>query len=157
MEPIPDIERARAIAAAYIEYAPRTRAEVERRLNRAGIESAVVMSVVDSLCDTGVIDDRAFALAWVESRSRSRGLGAARLEAELRRKGVAPETIAASLATLDPADQVQKAGALARSFIGSADISDAGVRRRLAGYLLRRGHSWETVKQVLCEMAQNMR
>jgi len=150
-----DREAAHAVAAAYIDHAPRTKAEVERRLERAGFDAAVIAAVIEEFAKVGLLDDRAFALAWVESRSRSRQLGRVRLEVELRRRGVAREDIEAALATLEGQDEMDRARSLARAFLGSADIHDPKVRKRLAGYLLRRGHAWDTIEQVLLDIESN--
>lgn len=157
METSDDIRSARALAEAYLAHCPRTQAEVVRRLRRAGYEDGTIKTVVDALAGADLLDDMAFAREWVESRSRSRKLGRVRLEAELRRKGVESDAIAEALAGLDSEAQAGRALELARGFIGSADISDPAVRRRLAGYLQRRGHAWETIKQVLCDMAEKER
>jgi regulatory protein len=151
------IRSARNMAEAYVAHCPRTQAEVVRRLRRAGYDADTVETVVDELASAGLLNDRAFARDWVESRSRSRKLGSVRLEAELRRKGVETDAISEALAELDGAAQTARALELARAFIGSADIRDPAARRRLAGYLQRRGHSWETIKQVLCDMTENER
>ena len=49
---------------------------------------AVVKALWDSWADDAVIDDRAFARAWVTSRHYGRGLARKALAGELRRKGV---------------------------------------------------------------------
>lgn len=139
---------ARALAMSYIEHAPRTTAEVRRRLQRAGFDETVVEVVLNDLTASGVLDDRAFAMAWVESRSRARKLGAVRLESELRRKGIPTEIIAEALSALPEERSRETALELARAFLGSADPDDPAVRRRLAGYLLRRGHAWDTIEEV---------
>jgi len=150
-----DYDAAIAIAGRYIEHAPRTRSEVERRLQRAGFEAAVIEAAVKALERAGLVDDRAFARAWVESRSRSRGYGRIRLETELRRKGVDSETISEALAVMEPDSESNRALTVARSLLGSADIADRAVRQRLAGYLHRRGYSWDTIEQVIEAIVSN--
>ncbi len=147
-----DQDAARSVAADFVDRAPRTVAEVERRLRRGGFDPKTVEAVIADLVRAGLLDDRAFALAWVESRSRSRKLGRLRLDSELRRKGVPSEVIAEALATIAEEDAISHARSLAQAFLGSADIEDARVRQRLAGYLLRRGHAWDTIEQVLLEL-----
>ncbi len=146
---------ARAIAEAYIAHAPRTAAEVVRRLRRSGFDESVIETTVADLTRAGLINDRAFAFAWVESRSRSKGYGRVRLESELRRKGVDSHIIGEALAAVETEREADSARAVAMRLLGSADIADYAVRRRLAGYLQRRGYPWETIEQVIADIASN--
>ena len=150
-----DYETAIAVARKYLEHTPRTRHEVEVRLRRASIDPVTIASVMGVLERAGLVDDRAFAAAWVESRSRSKGYGRVRLESELRRKGVDSEIIGEALAQLGADCELDRALTAARSLVGTADTADPGVRRRLAGYLHRRGYSWDTIEQVVSDIASN--
>lgn len=151
MDPSPpdDFQKALGIALRYLDSAPRTIAAVRTRLRRAGWDDRVIEGVIERLVDAELLDDRKFADAWVESRSRSRKLGPIRLSAELRRKGIAPELIAEALERHAPEDEDAAIFDLAKTLLGAADPADPDVRRRLGQRLLRRGHPWEAVKQVL--------
>ncbi len=65
--------------------------------------------VLARLADVGLIDDAAFARAWVESRHRNRGLARRALSAELRQRGVDGQDIEAAVSALDPADEMATA------------------------------------------------
>ena len=150
-----EAQSARAIAEAFIAHTPRTAAEVLRRLRQAGYDEDIVARTLADLERAGLVDDRAFAMAWVESRSRSKGYGRVRLETELRRKGVDSEVIGEALKQIEPEREHSLARSVALHLLGSADIADYAVRRRLAGYLQRRGYSWETIEQVIADIASN--
>jgi len=81
-------------AARLLEARPRSSAEVRRRLEQAGYQAGLVQGAIDRLADLGMLDDEAFARAWVESRDRTRPRGERALREELRRAGVAEEVIA---------------------------------------------------------------
>lgn len=155
MEYEDSLHAARAMALRYLADAPRTCAEVVRKLQRARYDAETIRAVVEGLRSAGILDDRAFAEAWVESRSRARKLGRVRLESELRTKGVDAEIIHDVLAKLPVDEELENARRLARAYLGSADPGDRAVRQRLAGYLLRRGHVWDTIEQVLLELESN--
>ena len=53
---------------------PRTRKELAEGLRRRGIPDEVADRVLDRFSDVGLVDDAAFANAWVTSRHRGRGL-----------------------------------------------------------------------------------
>ncbi len=49
--------------------------------------------VLGAYSEVGLIDDQAFAAAWVSSRHRGRGLARRALAQELRHRGVEEETV----------------------------------------------------------------
>lgn len=151
-------ESAKMLAINYIDFAPRTVAEVRRRLTKAGYAEEVVEDVIADLIRAELLDDTKFSADWVESRSRAKRLGRARLGAELRRKGVAREEVDRALGDLDPDAELAAALELARKRVSAADMEEsaaaerAAERRRLAGYLQRRGYKWEIIEQVFARM-----
>ena len=72
----------------FLEARSRSVHEVRRRLTTAGYRADLVQGAIDKLGDIGVLDDEAFARAWVESRDRARPRGERALREELRHKGI---------------------------------------------------------------------
>ena len=60
---------------AFLEPRARSVAEVRRRLTGAGYRADLVDGVIERLLEFGMLDDEAFARAWVESRDRARPRG----------------------------------------------------------------------------------
>jgi regulatory protein len=75
-------------AARFLEARSRSVAEVRRRLTSAGYRRELVDGAIARLGDLGMLDDEAFARAWVESRDRARPRGERALRDELRLKGI---------------------------------------------------------------------
>lgn len=75
-------------AAGFLEARSRSVAEVRRRLTRAGFRADLVEGAIERLTELGMLDDEAFARAWVESRDRARPRGERAIREELRLKGV---------------------------------------------------------------------
>jgi len=75
-------------AARFLEARSRSIAEVRRRLKTAGYRADLVDGAIARMTDLGMLDDEAFARAWVESRDRARPRGERALQNELRLKGV---------------------------------------------------------------------
>lgn len=98
-------------------------------------------TVLDRFGEVGLIDDQAFAEAWVSSRHRGRGLAGRALRQELSQRGVDRRTAAAAVANLDEDTERQTARALVRRraqrLTGLAP--DVAVRR-LVGMLARKGY-----------------
>ena len=75
-------------ALRFLESRARSAAEVRGRLVRHGYRPDLVEGCIGRLVELGMLDDAAFAQAWVESRDRARPRGERALRAELRQKGV---------------------------------------------------------------------
>jgi regulatory protein len=132
---------------------PRTRAELERSLGRAGAPDEMVGEVLDRLTGVGLIDDVAYAQAYVRTGIAVRRRGTRSLRAELRGRGVAPEVIEMAAAKVD--DEAERATALAlatRRAAGLSRLAPDARRRRVTALLLRRGFSGALVSSVLAEV-----
>lgn len=85
-------------AARYLELRPRSVVEVRRHLLRAAFPEPLVERTLERLQELGILDDRAFAKAWVESRDRAKPRGQVALRRELALKGIDRDMTAAVLA-----------------------------------------------------------
>jgi regulatory protein len=133
-------------ALRFLEARSRSIAEVRRRLASAGYRSDLVDGTVDHLLALGVLDDAAFARAWVGSRDRARPRGESALREELRLKGIDAAVIAAVLEErrLDvagdgaSADEAAAGRVLERHARALARIEDPRARRQRAYAILAR-------------------
>jgi len=111
-QPADPATAARDACIRLLSVRPRTRAELDTALRRRGFDDDVITDVLDRYSDVGMIDDEAFARAWVTSRHHSKGLAKRALADELRRKGVADDDLGAALDELDGDTEVETARAL---------------------------------------------
>jgi regulatory protein len=139
-EPGDEAERAREICLNQLAVRPRTRAELAAALARRGISEEVTAQVLDRYDEVGLIDDAAFARAWVSSRHHGRGLARRALASELRRRGVDAETAGAALEDLDPDTEAETARTLVDRKLRTARGEPEAIFRRLAGMLARKGY-----------------
>ncbi|MFE4515177.1 recombination regulator RecX [Kitasatospora sp. NPDC056783] len=134
--------RARDICLRLLTGAAKTRRQLADALRKREIPDEVADAVLTRLEEVGLIDDAAFATAWVESRHAVRGLSRRALAQELRTKGVAADLVEQAVAQLDHDDETDAARALVERKLRSTRGLDAQVRtRRLVGMLARRGYS----------------
>jgi regulatory protein len=149
-------EVARDICLRQLAVRPRTRAELATALRRGGIANEVAAEVLDRYDEVGLIDDEAFARAWVTSRHHGRGLARRALAGELRQRGVDGETLGAALTELDPATEAATARALVdRKLRGMAGAAPDAAFRRLAGMLARKGYPAGLAFRIVKEALEN--
>jgi regulatory protein len=134
--------------------APRTQAQLAEALRKRGIPDEVAEEVLGRFAEVRLIDDAAFAEAWVESRHHGRGLARRALAAELRQRGVAQPDIAAAVGTLSPQREAETARALAdRRLATTRGLAPEARIRRLTGLLARKGYpaglAYRVVKEAL--------
>ncbi|WP_309299540.1 regulatory protein RecX [Phytohabitans aurantiacus] len=119
---------------------PRTRAELAKALAKRGISDETSAQVLDRYDEVGMIDDAAFARAWVSSRHHGRGLARRALANELRQRGVAGDTVSEALDNLDDDTEAATARALVDRKLRVTRGSPESVYRRLVGMLARKGY-----------------
>ncbi|MFX4294609.1 recombination regulator RecX [Streptomyces bohaiensis] len=135
------VEQARAICLRLLTGTPRTRSQLATALRRREIPEEAIEAVLSRFEEVGLIDDAAFAGAWVDSRHHGRGLARRALARELRTKGVEPAVIDEAVARLDPEQEEETARALVERKMHATRGLDRQRRvRRLAGMLARRGY-----------------
>ncbi|MEU4213500.1 recombination regulator RecX [Streptomyces sp. NPDC026206] len=139
--PPPPEEQARAICLRLLTGSPRTRKQLADALAKRGIADDVAAEVLSRFEDVGLIDDGAFAEAWVESRHHGRGLARRALALELRTKGVDSTLIDEAVGRLDSEQEERTARELVERKLRSTRGLDREKRlRRLAGMLARKGY-----------------
>lgn len=144
---------ARSIALRKLTAQDRTRHELARALQQRDVPEEVADQVLDRLQEVGLVDDAAFAEAWVESRQQRRHLSRSALRRELRAKGVDRDQIDTALDSVGLGDELIAARELARRRqVTLGDLPYQVRYRRLAGVLGRRGFSSGVVTQVLREV-----
>lgn len=150
-------EVARAIVLRQLTAGPRTRAQLATALARRGTPDDVIAEVLDRFTDVGLIDDAAFATAWVQSRQRGRGLARRRLAQELHTRGVDAALVRDALDQLDPEDERAAARALVeRRLPALAALERDAIVRRLVGMLARKGYNPGMAMQVVLDAMRDV-
>jgi regulatory protein len=145
---------AREVCLRLLTMSPRTRSQLTEALRRKNVPVDVADRVLSRFSEAGLIDDAAFSRAWVESRHRGRGLAGRALAAELRRRGVADETVQEAVSVLDSDQEESRARDLVDRRLASTRGSDPVSRmRKLVGMLARKGYApglaYRVVKEAL--------
>jgi regulatory protein len=183
-DPVDDADRARLVhedtrwqlreaALSLLATRPRSRQELARRLRGKGFARALVDDCLSGLAARQLVDDGAFAHAFLRDRLRLRPKGGRRLTQELREKGVDPAAAEQAVAEVFAEQGVsEEALALdaARAWLRRQNVdvqtaltgparSPERIRalRRLQGFLARRGFTGELVRQASSAVVEGAR
>jgi regulatory protein len=150
-------EVARTICLRMLTGRSCTRAELAVELRKRNVPADAAEAVLGRLDEVGLVDDAAFAAAWVERQRRTRGLSRRALATELRRKGVADDEVAEAVAVVSDDDERTRAAELvARKLSGVRNLDHDRQVARLVGMLARKGYgpgvAYSVVREALGEL-----
>ena len=144
------LSKAKERALNLLDYRQRSKAEVARRLSMAGFSEDIIEETVAHLERIGLLNDAEFSHAWVNHRIVEQGMGKARMKWELRQKGVSDDVAQEALASLNENAEYESAIDLARRrWEKDSSADERAKRRRLIGFLQRKGFPWETINRVI--------
>ncbi|MCL0028885.1 recombination regulator RecX [Dehalococcoidia bacterium] len=145
--------QAHGAALRLLSYRPRSEAELRNRLNKR-FPSPTVDCVVRSLIRQSLVDDRAFATLWAQSRDRQKPRSSAAIQRELVAKGVALETAASAASIVDDEESAIRSGEkFARQI---ADTDFVSFHRKLLRYLQRRGYSGGVIRLTVSRLWEDL-
>jgi regulatory protein len=152
------VEAAREAALRLLEHTRRTRDDLARRLRQRDFDAATIETVLERLAAVGLVDDVEYARAYLAERWGRRAAGWRRLEADLRRKGIAPADIVTARERLEretgAADEVTLARRVVAQSARRMERLEPPVRRqRLWALLARRGFDGDVIEQALRDNA----
>jgi regulatory protein len=129
-----------------LSYRMRTKKDLMTRLKRKGFDIEPINEAIKELETIGLVNDLEFARAWIRERGSS--YGSWRIKNELRKKGIAKNTIEKILEELKP-DEFETAKNLIDKWIRTHKYLPQDVlKRRLFAFLVRRGISYDTIKSL---------
>ncbi|MFT4147212.1 MAG: regulatory protein RecX [Micrococcaceae bacterium] len=139
-----------------LNYAPRTRYELQQKLEEKEFDQNIIEKVLDRFEEIKVIDDEDFAIKWVNSRSKTKKLASSALRRELHQKGVDSSYIESALSNLSYEEERATAEQLVEKRLERMDGLERQKKvRRLIGLLQRKGYSPDITFDVINKAVQN--
>ncbi len=127
-----------------------SRLELERKLLKKGYDAGSIEEVMEKLKSRGVLDDRAFGVELIRSRSRRKPSGKLKIGAELRKKGVEEAIIGELLKEYDSAALCRQA---AEKKMGSLhEATEASRKKKLEVFLCNRGFEWREIQGAIRQL-----
>ena len=137
----------RTRALRLLDQRARSKSELRSRLISAEFDPELVERVLDSLENSGLVNDAVFASEWVRQRSQRRGKSARALDMELLDKGVAEPVRQEALSQITAEDEEAAARAVAEKKAREVKAAPSDRAeydkhlRRIVGVMARRGYS----------------
>ena len=138
-------------ALTLLSYRAHSRRELFDKLRRKGIpEGGELDEVLDWLEEQGFLNDGSYASSVVR-HCAAKGWGTGRIISELSKRGIPRELWDSALAEMPETDSMLDR--LLRSKLRNPD--DRDEVRRVSASLVRRGYSWDEVRQALERLEEN--
>jgi regulatory protein len=143
-------QKARNYAFLLLKFRPRSCRELEFRLKRKKFSPQVIKDTLLFLEEKGFIDDASFCRAWLNSRLKT-AFGLRRIRQELKLKGVKKEIIDEVISEVaqDYSEEEIVADIAESRMNKLKSLPLEAKRRRVYGYLARRGFSPEVIIEAL--------
>ncbi len=143
--------RAKGYAYRLLSYRQRSAKEINERLKKRGFSAQIIKKTVGYLSGLNYLNDENFARVWIQSKLQSSPVGWPLLRYQLRQKGIAEQITEKALSeTAGQYDEYEAVRRLAASrrkrYKG---LEPMKIKRRLYGYLRRRGFSQEAILEAI--------
>ncbi|MBI5928443.1 MAG: RecX family transcriptional regulator [Chloroflexi bacterium] len=141
-------------AVRFLATRPRSINEVRRKLAEKKTPTTIVETVIGRLEAAGYLNDAEFAQYWVENRQESSPRGPMALRMELREKGVSSGLIDEVLSNQEPEPVALRAAEKKARTLRRTTKRD--FRQKMTSFLMRRGFDYETVRNVLDSLIEQL-
>lgn len=144
--------RAEKISMQALTRRGQSRWEIEKALLGRDLAGEIVAAELDRLERVRLIDDAALAETLVRTQHERKGLGRSALTAELRRRHIDQRYIDDALQQIDDDNEQSRATELAlRRAPQLRSLDGETAKRRLTGFLMRKGYSGSIVRAAVDE------
>jgi regulatory protein len=127
--------------------------DLRRRLVQKKEPPEAVAAVIEKLVKLGLLDDASYSRAFTRSKMSSSGFAARRVSYELEKRGVARTTARQAIVSTIEEEKIDEGALLARTaekkMRSLAKLDAQTQRRRLSGFLARRGFSGEQIARAV--------
>lgn len=143
-------QKAKQYCFLLLKFRMRSSKEIIARLRGKKFDDAVIAKTISFLKEKKLLDDEVFARVWIESRI-NKPLGFALLKRELLAKGITVKIIDNVIAQLkcNYSEKTVVLETAKRRLSRLSQEDSLKAKKRVYGYLLRRGFSPEIVIEVL--------
>ena len=144
-----DENEAKNTALRLLSFRRRTEKEVKEKLQKKGFDEKTIKKTIEKLKEYDLINDLEFATAWVKDRLAYKQRGRRLLKQELWKRGIKKEIIDQVTQELCKDEDKSAIELLEKIKNRYKNLEPQVAKRRMYGFLLRRGFSYETINQAM--------
>jgi len=137
----------------FLKFRPRTKKEVINYLNKKSkkyhFSQETITEVIKQLEEENLVNDKGFISWFVDQRSRAKPKSQFVLKGELLRLGIEKDLIDQYFSEHEIDEYALASLASQRKLRSLVHLSPEKQREKLTSFLLRRGFSFEIIKQVI--------
>ena len=148
-----EIRKAFNRALHFLGFRMRSEHEVKTKLLDAGYGEAVVMEAIVKLKNLGFLNDESFSEALLQTQVKTSNKGPRAIRQELQKKGIKKELQEKVLDGYSEEEQIQIATKLAtKAAEANRSITPTQLKQKIQNALLRKGYSFDIIKQALAQV-----
>lgn len=137
--------KARESAVRFLGYRARSKKEISDKLREKDYSDDVIDKTIEFLEKYNYINDKQFAIKYMNDKIKLKGNGANKIKYELRQKGISDEILDEVFEdTYD--DELEKAISLLEKKVKRIDVFDYKAKQKLSTYLSGRGYNYDIIK-----------
>lgn len=138
----------------YLSYRMRTKQEIYDYLVKNEVDQEHITQIIEKLIERKLLDDRAFAQAFVNTRIQTTHKGPGLIKQELMQKGVNAEIATEAVAQLEDDLQYEKALKIAKKRLRQSNKhSQQKQLQNIRANLMRNGFSHEVIQNVIADVS----
>jgi regulatory protein len=148
---------ARELVLRLLSRRPRSEKELRLRLEKKSYDEKFVDEIITNLKQTGLLNDREVARAYVHDQLTLKPAGRRLLHQKLQSLGIQQDVAVAATETITDSGELQSARKAAVKYLrtrGKRTDKAEKLRTRLSSFLGRRGFDWETIRTVVKEIPE---
>lgn len=151
---------ARRMAQKYLNHRRRTERDVYRKLKDSGYDTQLIDEIIGELKRAALIDDLAYAKAFIHDRLLTKSISQGKLAQELLAKGVDRRIVAEAMKEVaSEDDEISRSIVAARKKLPSIERKETDSRKqsqKLFMFLASRGFSGSTIRKTLERLGQQV-
>lgn len=148
-----EIRKAFNRALHYLGFRMRSEFEVKKKLLELGYGEAIVLEALVKLKNLGFLNDETYSEALLQTRKNSSSKGPKAIQQEMQKKGVGKELQLKVLESYSEDEQLEIATKLAeKTAHANRSAVPAQLKQKIQNALLRKGYSFELIKQALANV-----
>lgn len=137
----------------YCAYQERCHAETRDKLFSYGLYAEQVEELLVKLISENYLNEERFSIAFARGKSRLKGWGTQKIEAELKRRRVSDWCIKQAIQSMDQGEYTQTAMKILekkRALLHREKNPKLKIQK-LKRYMLSKGYDWQTISRLMQE------